>query len=165
MLTLLSTLLISCGFHLRGNYGANKLMFSSLYLKCTKIAICDNVKNIIINQNLSQISDNLNDAEVMVQIDQEENQRQIQGFNSAGRISNVLLSYSVQLTLFKNGEQLAPAMELISQKSMNINDSLILANNQQEEVIWQELHQELSNQLIRRLEHFKVDKFYESESK
>jgi LPS-assembly lipoprotein len=158
-------LLSACGFHLRGSMGDYKFPFKSVYLDCGGVVICNNLQNTIKTQNLSILATNPQSAEVTIKLINEQTSRDPQGFNSAGRVAAFLLSYQVTAQIWKKGEPIGSDLTSVSQSVMQYNDSTILANNQNEVVFWDQLHQNVVNQLIRRITFFNTNESQQNDSK
>jgi outer membrane lipopolysaccharide assembly protein LptE/RlpB len=146
--------LSSCGFHLNGLSGDFKFPFETVYVECNNVIICQNFTNAIKTQSLAIIESTPDQAEVTIRLANEQTSRDPQGFNSVGRISSYLLTYQAQATVWQKSEQIGDDINLYSQIIMQYNDSTILADNQEEGTFWDQLHQNVTNQLIRRLVHF-----------
>ena len=158
MITLwISLLLSACGFHLRGSNGNYKFPFKSIYLECGSVVICSNLQTSIKTQELSPLAPRPESAEVIIKLVNEQTSRDPQGFNSAGRIAAFLLTYQATAQVWENGEQIGKDMTSTSQAIMQYNDSTILANNQNEVIFWDQLHQNVTNQIIRRLTFFNTN--------
>ena len=154
---LLVMLLSACGFHLRGSNGDYKFPFKSVYVNCGTVIICPNLQNTIKTQNLSILATRPESAEVVIKLVDEQTSRDPQAFNSAGRIAAFLLTYRVTAQVWQKGEQIGNDLTSTGQDVMQYNDSTILANNQNEVTFWEQLHQNVTNQLIRRLTFFNAN--------
>lgn len=148
-------MLSACGFHLRGFRGNYSLPFKSIYLECSNVVICTNFQTIVTTQNLAKFKTNPKDAEVTIKLFDEQTRRDPQTFNSIGRIAAYTLTYKVKAQVWKHGEQIGNDISLMAQSIMQYNDSTILSNNQNEVTFWDNLHEDVANQLIRRLMYLK----------
>jgi LPS-assembly lipoprotein len=148
----------SCGFHLRGFSGDYKFPFKTVYIQCDSVTICRNFTNAINTQNLAKIVNDPKAAEVTINLYNEQNSRKAQNYNIAGRISNFSLNYQVDARIMQNHQQLGQPIRIAVNSTINYNDSQILAANQDEASSWNNLHQNATNQLIRRLVYFKYYK-------
>ena len=152
-------LIISCGYHLRGfNNTSYKFPFKKIYLDCDAVVICKNIQNVITNEDLAMLATNKQNADVILKVYDEQTTRNAQGFNSVGRISSYILSYQVNLKILSNSQDVKAIIPIYSQIIMSYNDATVLSNNEQESKFWDLLHNEATNQLIRRIVYFKVDK-------
>ena len=146
--------IFSCGFHLRGMNGSYKFPFSNIYVECQNTVICNDFNSAIKTQALATITIE-SKADVNVVLFNEQTSREAQGFNAAGRISNYNLTYQVDAKVMQNHEQLGDIIHIRVSSIINYSDSLILSANQDEATHWENLHQNATNQLIRRLVYFK----------
>jgi outer membrane lipopolysaccharide assembly protein LptE/RlpB len=146
--------LSSCGLHLRGMSGSYKLPFKSVYLQCSDVVICANLTHVITSQNLTKLVDSPNKAETIIRVFNEQTSRDPQAFNSVGRIAAYILTYQATAQVWQNGEQVNNDIVISTQAVMQYNDSIILASNQNETSFWDNLHENATNQLIRRLVAF-----------
>lgn len=147
----------SCGFHLRGSGGDTnyRFPFKTVYVECESVVICTNFKSAIQTQELSKILNNAESAEATIKLLQEATSRDAQGFTSVGRASSYLLTYQVVAQVWQKGQQIGEDMVVNSQATMQYNDSIILSSNQNEVTFWDQLHERVTNQLVRRLIFFK----------
>jgi len=152
---LIAYILNGCGFHLRGSKTNYKFPFQTVYVDCGWIVICPNLKNAIKTQELATLVDNPESAVAIIKLTSEQTSRDPQIFNSAGRIAGFLLTYQATLQVFEHNEQVGNDLTASSQATMQYNDSTILANSQNEVLFWDQLHDNVTNQLIRRLTFFK----------
>lgn len=152
---LVSISIIGCGFHLRGIGSDYKFPFKSVYLDCSGVAICPNLNTAIKTQNVSQLVTKPESAEVTLKLVDEETSRDAQGFTGVGRVSAYTLNYKITAQIWHNHSQIGKDVTVSSQSVMQYNDSTILSNTQNEVTFWDNLHQNVTNQLIRRLTFFK----------
>lgn len=156
LLLLLCLCLCACGFHLRGfNNTDFKFPFQSVYVDCNGVVICPNFKTMIVTDDLSQLKDKPESAEVTIKLLNEQTARDAQGFNSVGRISAYLLTYQAQAQVYQHHEQIGDTIDVSVQSTMQYNDATILSNNLGEANFWDNLHQLAATQLVRRLVYFK----------
>lgn len=153
ILLVISTLITSCGFHLRNFNKDYKFPFSKMYLDCQNVVICGNLRSTIVTESLVTLVSNPLNAEVVLKLNQEETSRVPQGFNSFGRISSYLLTYGVQATVMYKNEPLSTNIAVSSSMPLRYNDSLILSAQQEEANFWEHLHRSVTTKLIRRLVH------------
>ena len=81
----------------------------------------------------------------------EQTSRDPQNFNSVGRIASYILTYQVQAQVFQHDVQIGNTINISVQSVMQYNDSIILASSFDEASFWDKLHEDATNQLIRRL--------------
>ena len=114
-----------------------------------------NFKTAIKNEVLAQmVNTPYESGATTIKLFNEQTSRDPQGFNSAGRIASYLLTYSITAQIWQNHEQISGDILISTQITMQYNDSTILSNNQEEADFWQQLHENATNQLIRRIVYF-----------
>ncbi len=150
-------LLTGCGFHLRGSPGADyNFPFKKVYLECGTVIICSNLTTAINTQELAKIVTNPESADATIKLVKEETSRDAQNFTSVGRASAYLLTYRVTAQIIQKHEQIGNDLVVSSSSTMQYNDSIILATNQNEITFWEQLHESVTNQLIKRITFFKM---------
>ncbi|MDQ5922076.1 MAG: LPS-assembly lipoprotein [Pseudomonadota bacterium] len=155
LLCCIVNLLSACGFHLRGfNNTEFKFPFQSVYVDCANTVICQNFKTVIETDDLATLTSKPESAEVIIKLLNEQTSRDAQGFNSAGRIAAFVLTYQIQAQVWQNHRQLGDTLDISTQTTLQYNDATILSNNQEEAILWNELHVNATNQLVRRLVYF-----------
>ena len=147
--------LSSCGLQLRGTNNNFKLPFASIYLECNSVIICQNIKQIIQTDHLTQIVQNPQDSNITIKIFNEQTSRDAQSFNNAGRITGYVLTYTVDSQVLQNNVPISDTFNISAHLIMQYNDATILSSNQEEANVWNNLHINASNQLIKRLVYFK----------
>ncbi|MCC2625840.1 MAG: hypothetical protein K0R14_1713 [Burkholderiales bacterium] len=157
LLAIVLLLLSGCGFHLRGSPGADyKFPFKKVYLDCGTVVICSNLNTAIKTQELAKIVTNAESADATIKLVKEETSRDAQTFTSVGRASAYLLTYRVIAQIIQKHEQLGNDLVVSASSTMQYNDSIILATNQNEVTFWDQLHESVTNQLIKRITFFKI---------
>lgn len=144
--------LSSCGFHLRGIDGDYQFPYKSVYLDCNVDAVCPEFKKAIINQNLATIVTNKESAEAIISVSDERLNTENSNFNSVGQIAGLKLTYEVTARVYNRaGIQEMPDIIARSSNTINYNNSLILSATQEEQITWNELHDNVINIIIRRI--------------
>jgi LPS-assembly lipoprotein len=144
--------LFSCGYYLRGTNNVYKIPYNSIYLDCSKVIICDNLKLAIKTQNLTLLTNDINNADAIIKVSNEETSKVPQNYNIAGRIASYRLTYQVSTKILdKTHPKEDITFNVYTSSIMNYNDSTILANNINEQDIWNKMHQNATSQLIRKL--------------
>ena len=156
LILLLCFFVVGCGFHLRGYDNTNfKFPFKTVYIECDSVIICTNLKTMIKTDSLAQLENKPESAEVTIKLLNEQTSRDAQGFNSVGRISAYVLTYQTQAQVWQHHEQLGNTIDVSVQSIMQYNDATIRSNEQGEAMFWDTLHQNATQQLVRRLVYFK----------
>lgn len=157
LIFILTIILTACGIHLRGTSGSYKLPIKTVYIQCNNVKICPNMQNVITKQSLATLVNNAESAEAVIKLMNEQTSRDPQSFNLAGRVTNYILTYQVTAQVWQNHEQIGNDIVISNQLISQYNDSTILANNLEEDNYWNKIHQNVTNQLIRRLIAFKYN--------
>jgi LPS-assembly lipoprotein len=151
-----SVILGGCGFHLRGYDNDYQFPYRTMYLDCQTPIICSSLRRTITAERLTKLVNKRESAEVTLLVDNEQTSRDISNLNGVGQIASYLLTYQVTAQLYdRNGDLLANDMVIQSQSTMAFNNSLILSAQQQEDRIWNRIHQDNINSLIRRIVYTK----------
>lgn len=146
----------ACGFHLRGEGGNYTLPFRSMYIglpESSPLAI-DLKRNIRVNGNTVVVnSAPAADAVVEVLTDPEKTRsKSILSLNSAGRVSEYLLSYNIvfRVTNGAGVELLAPTQITLT-RPITFNETQLLAKEQEEAQLYRDMQSDLVQQMMRRM--------------
>lgn len=152
IMLVLSLLLGACGFHLRG-HGAFVLPFQTLYVKSANdyTPFIKELKQAI-QVNEVQITDAPEQAQLTLHIVSEASDRQILSLSGGGRVREYRLLYRISLRAYdkKQQEWLAP-QEIASQRDFSYDDSQVLAKEQEEALLYQDMRGDAVQQVLRRL--------------
>lgn len=152
LLTFFILILSACGFHLRGyNDTDYKFPFKSVFIRCQGVTVCTNLTNMIKTHDLATIESKEANAEVVISLYNEQTSRDIQGFNAAGRISAYIMTYQFQAQLYKKNIAYGNPMNISVNGVMQYNDATILADTQEEANLWNNLHNNATDQLVRKI--------------
>lgn len=161
----LSFILCACGFHLRGyNNTSYKFPFKTVYVQCDNVVICSNLKIMIKTDDLAKLESSPEKAEATIRVFNEQTSRDSQGFNAVGRISAYILTYQIEAQILRNKEVIGNPINVSVQSVMQYNDATILADTQEEANFWDNLHQNATYQLARKIVYFKSSKNNDTES-
>lgn len=143
-------LVAACGFQLRGTA---TLPFNSMYVQAPPTSVfAIQLKRAVASGSDTRITDRPEQAEVILQILNELQEKQILSLSSGGRVSEFQLRYRVsfRLTDSKNREHI-PASEVVLLRSYTYNDSQILATESEEALLYRDMRNDAVSQLMRRL--------------
>jgi len=157
-LIILSILLSSCGFHLRGhNMQGASFPFASLYLKsATPTPFVSDLQNSL---ELYQIKLTATAAEADLTLDivSESSSKQILAISGAGQVREFQLNYRVSLRAYdKQMNEWLPADEITLQRSLSYDDAQILAKEQEEALLYRDMRADAVQQVMRRLSRAKA---------
>ncbi len=112
-------LLSSCGFQLRG---ATPMPFTSIYIQATPASqVAVQLRRVVRSSGDTQIADRPGEAQVILQIMNELQDKQILSLSGGGRVSEFRLRYRVffRLTDVKNREHI-PASEIVLVRDLHL---------------------------------------------
>ena len=151
---ILSMLLASCGFHLRGQKDYS-LPFHKIYVKSLNdtAPFIIELKNAIRASNV-QVTDTPEEAQLTLQIISEKTDKQILSLSVAGTVLEYRIYYKISLRAYNQKEQewIAP-QEIIVQRAYSYSDSQVLAAQQEEGMLSQDMRTDTVQQVLRRLNH------------
>jgi LPS-assembly lipoprotein len=149
---LAATLLVAaCGFQLRGTA---PLPFTSLYIQApvtSQLAV--QLKRAVRATDATRVADTPGEAQVILQIMNELQEKQILSLSGGGRVSEYQLRYRVsfRLTDAKNREHI-PASEILLKRDYSFNDEQALAKEAEEKLLYRHMRDDAVQQLVRRLQ-------------
>jgi LPS-assembly lipoprotein len=148
-------LLSACGFHLRGQAA---LPFHSLYVQAAPTsAFALDLKRAVRAGTDTRVTDRADQAEAVLQILTELQEKEILSLSSGGRVSEFQLRYRVQfrLTDEKNREHI-PATEITLKRDYSFNDSQALSKESEEALLYRDMRGDAVQQMLRRLQAAKL---------
>ena len=156
VLMLVTLLLGACGFHLRGQ-GAFALPFQTLYVKsASDYAPFINELKQAIQVNGVQIVDTPEEAQLTLHIVSEATDRQILSLSGGGRVREYRLQYRVSLRAYDSKQQdWLAAEEITLRRDFSYDDTQVLAKEQEENLLYQDMRGDAVQQVLRRLNHVK----------
>ena len=146
---LLAAVLSACGFQLRGQY---TLPFSGVFVS-TPVG---SVVAAELKRELANIPTKLmpspKDADAQLNIIEDRRDRQILSISAAGRVREYDLKLRVlyQLTDGKGGV-LIPSSEILLSRILSYDDSRIIAKQQEEALLYQDMERDAVAQILRRM--------------
>ena len=149
---LVATLLVAaCGFQLRGTA---PLPFTSLYVQAPMTSqLAVQLKRAVRASNGTRVAETAGEAQVILQIMSELQEKQILSLSGGGRVSEYQLRYRVafRLTDAKNREHI-PASEILMKRDFSFNDEQVLAKEAEEAQLYRDMRNDAVQQLVRRLQ-------------
>lgn len=156
MILLAATLLGACGFHLRGQ-GASALPFQSLYVQSANdhTPFVAELKRAVQAAGV-QLAGSPDSAQLTLNIVSETTGKQILSLSGAGRVLEYQLRYAVSFRAYDAQQQewLAPD-EIVLQRNLSFDDERVLSKEQEELLLYQNMHSDVVQQVLRRLTHAK----------
>ncbi len=143
-------LLVSCGFHLRGNYD---FPFSTLYINFPAGSHTANVlKRQIQGMNATRIANSPQEAEVILSAISEKNRREILTYNVQGRVREYSLHYDLEYTIkTAQGKVLLPPTKVTLRRTMTYDDSEALSKENEANLLYKDMQSDMAQRLLRRL--------------
>jgi LPS-assembly lipoprotein len=155
ILLAVSLSLTACGFQLRGTAA---LPFQSLYVQATPSSQFATLlkRNVRAGSN-TRITDQPGDAEVILQVLSELQEKQILSLGGGGRVSEYQLRYRVsfRLTDGKNREHI-PATEILLKRDYSFTDDQALSKESEEALLYRDMRNDAVQQMVRRLQAAKL---------
>jgi len=152
-LTLLAATVLaaSCGFQLRGTA---QLPFNTLYVQApptSQFAI--QLKRAVQTGSATRIAERPEEAQVVLQIMNELQEKQILSLGDGGRVREFQLRYRVsfRLTDARNREHI-PASEIVLRRDYSFNDEQALSKEAEEALLYRDMRNDAVQQLVRRLQ-------------
>ena len=148
-------LLSACGFQLRGTA---TLPFQSLYVQAAPTSqFATQLKRVVRTGSGTKIAERPEQAEAILQITNELQEKQILSLGGGGRVSEYQLRYRVsfRLTDGKNREHI-PASEILLRRDYSFNDDQALSKESEEALLFRDMRNDAVQQLVRRLQAAKL---------
>lgn len=160
LVLLFASSLAACGFHLRG-HDSQQLEFpvQRLYLKATQESqfIAD-LRHHLQRNHLELMADPTA-AELILEIEAERSDKQILSLSAAGRVREYTLHYAVTLRAYDTEQRpWLDSSEIHVQRVMTYDDTLVLAKEQEEALLYRDMRQDAVQQLLRHLSHARPQK-------
>jgi LPS-assembly lipoprotein len=148
-------LLSACGFQLRGTA---TLPFNTLYVQAAPTSqFAAQLRRVVSSSSGTRVAERPEEAEVILQIVHELQDKQILSLSGGGRVSEYQLRYRVsfRLTDSKNREHI-PANEIVLRRDYSYSDDQALAREFDEAQLYRDMRNDAVSQLMRRLQAAKL---------
>jgi len=156
LILLAATLVVAaCGFQLRG---IASLPFSTLYVQAASTShFAHQLKRAVRAGSSTQIAETPEKAEVILQVVNELQEKQILSLSGGGRVSEYQLRYRVafRLTDSKNREHI-PMSEIVLKRDLSYSDDQALSKESEEQLLYRDMRDDAVQQLVRRLQAAKL---------
>ena len=155
LLAAVTLLLAACGFQLRGQAA---LPFNSLYVQSSGLSpFALQLKRAVRTGSGTRVTERANEAEVVLQIMNEVQEKEILSLGAGGRVREFQLRYRVQyrLTDDKNREHI-PVSEIVLKRDYSFNDEQALSKESEEALLYRDMRTDAVQQLVRRLQAAKL---------
>lgn len=139
--------LAACGFQLRGR--AN-LPFATLYVEGGSFVV--DLKRAISAGTSTRLVPSPNDAEAVLRISGEGREKRILTLAGSGRVQEYWLIYRIAFQLRnRQNRDLLPTQNIELRRDMAYDDTLVLAKESEEALLYQEMQRDAISQILRRL--------------
>ena len=150
-----AALLAGCGFRLRG---VPEFSFRSLYIVAPGGSSLARELQRTLEGSSSQLQvlrddpAGLTTAEAIMDLLQEQRERVVVGLNASGQVRELQLRLRIRFKLrTPGGEELIPDTELLQQRDISYNETIALAKEAEEALLYRNMQTDLVQQLLRRL--------------
>ncbi len=142
--------LSACGFHLRG---PRALPFESLYVGATEYSdLGAALRRSIRASGGTRIADTPKDAEALLTIVSEAKEKSILSLDSSGRVREFELRYRFVFRVHDvKGRDFLPQNEIVLKRDYTFGDSVLLAKEQEEVLLYRDMQNDLVQQIMLRL--------------
>ena len=150
-----SVSLTACGFQLRGS---TPLPFQSMYVQAAPASqFATLLKRAVRAGSSTRIADQPGEAEVVLQVLSELQEKQILTLGGGGRVSEYQLRYRIffRLTDSKNREHI-PASEILLKRDYTFTDEQALSKEAEEALLYRDMRGDAVQQMVRRLQAAKL---------
>ena len=143
-------LLSGCGFQLRGTA---TLPFQSIFVQAPATSALAVQLKRAVQSGTTRVAERPDQAQVVLQIMNEQQEKQILSLSGGGRVSEYQLRYRVsfRLTDAKNREHI-PASEILLNRDHSYNDTQALSKDAEEALLFRDMRNDAVQQLVRRLQ-------------
>lgn len=143
-----AALLASCGFQLRH---ARTMPFASIYLPAIGGALGANIRRGLQDSGVEIVRD-VKQAEVRLDIAVAGREREILSLSGAGKVREYEIIQRIRFTLFNaDGTVRFAPVTLEARRDYTYDDALLLAKEQEEEMLWQDIDADLARRVLDRL--------------
>jgi LPS-assembly lipoprotein len=147
-------LLAACGFHLRG---VRDLPFATVFINASPFAeMTAQIRRAIDAQSTTRVTNEMKDAEAVIDITENRVEKVILSLNSAGRVREYQLRQRFGFKVRSpKGEEIAPVATIEVRRDITSNDVEVLAKQEEEQLLYAEMQGDVVQQLLRRLQAIK----------
>jgi len=153
LLTVTILLLTACGLHLRG-HGLKDAQFAfhSIYIQSPGETPFIKALRRGLESYKLEVSHVPGQSDLTLEIVYENTEKKITALNSSGHVIEYLLRYRVSLRAYdRQQNEWLPAAEIQLQRIFPYDDTLVLAKEQEEEMLYDDMRMDLAQQVLRRL--------------
>ena len=147
---LVAMTLSACGFKLRGQAA---IPYKAMFIETTVYSLFANdLERAIRSGSQTRIVDNRNEAEAVLKIVRETQEKHILSLSAGGRVREFELRYKVAYRLTdRAGVDLATPGEINLRRDMTYDDTQVLAKESEEALLYRDMKTDAVQQMLRRL--------------
>lgn len=150
---LATALLAGCGFKLRGQV---ELPFASAYVDAPTNSLTEQLKRSLRTSN-KILATKREEAEVTIKLTAPSRGKSILSLSGAGRVKEYRLEYKVNMkVLDAEGKELLPDSEILMVRDFTYDDTQILAKENEEGTLFQNMEQDALRSMLIRLRFAKA---------
>jgi LPS-assembly lipoprotein len=148
---ILMAVLAGCGFHLRGDVS---LPYQTIYFALPPNSVLSaKLKLNIKGSTGTEVVGTEKEAEAIFRQVLEKREKLILSVNNLGRAREYQLRFTYVFRLVNSkGTDLLPLNEIVMVRDVSFNDSAVLGKEQEELMLWEDMQQDLIQQVLRRLQ-------------
>lgn len=149
----LTMLLGACGFHLRGhNLMDAQFSFHSIYIQAAGETTFTKILRRSLQSYKLEVPNTPGKSDLTLDIAYEGTEKQITALNASGHVIEYLLRYRVSLRAYdRQQSDWLPASEIQLQRIFPYDDTLVLAKEQEEKMLYDDMRMDAAQQVLRRL--------------
>jgi LPS-assembly lipoprotein len=154
-LVLTAILLSACGFHLRGKVS---MPFETIYLHTTNPKT-PFIRELRRNLEAGQVKlvNAADQAELVLDIVSEIPDKQVLTLGADGRVNEFRLFYRVSLRAYDYQKDWIPAEEIALRRDFSYDDTIVLAKEAEEALLYQSMRSDMVQQIMSRLSRAKLE--------
>jgi len=149
-LIIVAVLLVSCGFKLRGEAA---IPYKTVFIETSGYSqFANDLERAIRFSSGAKVASSRDEAQAILRIIGEVQERRILSLSSGGRVSEFELHYRVAYRLIDHaGSDLAPPGEIDQRRNMTYDDTQVLAKESEEQLLYRDMKKDAVQQMMRRL--------------
>lgn len=147
---LIAMTLSSCGFQLRGQAS---IPYKAVFVETTAYSLFANeLETAIRSGRQTRVVDNRNEAEAVIKIVSEGQEKHILSLSSGGKVREFELRYKVAYRLTdRAGKELTAPGEIYLRRTMTYDDTEVLAKESEELLLFRDMKADAVQQMLRRM--------------
>lgn len=147
-LILCALMLSACGFHLKGRLPSTELPVKTWYVEGGALQI---PLETALSQNQAIVRKQELDTDATIRIISYDTKKDVYTITRAAKLNEYLLSMRVMAQVYRDGKPWGAPLEAKIERVMPYSDSLILGKQYEEDIMWQEIQQDVADQIVRQL--------------